>query len=220
MNETWAAVFPEFEATKLFQMSWSKSMYVVNHGLAPYFKSVLKTNLHKADFLVYSFDESLDDVTQTTEMDLYVRYWDPIENRVKLRYCDSTFLGHGRHADLLNHFKSITNDLPFENCHCVIDIGTCSLHTVHNTFRTGVEATDWNVKKGEKQSMVSSDKLVLTFPKQLSVKGIYRYSKIINDSLLWLISCRVQLFPAWFQVEWSWTAQWLSYSGSFRLVSL
>ena len=58
MNEILAAMFPEFEATKSFQMSLSKSMYVVNHGLAPYFKSVLKTNLHKADFLVYSFDES------------------------------------------------------------------------------------------------------------------------------------------------------------------
>ena len=90
-------------------MSRSKSMYV---GLALYFKSVLETNLHKADFLVYSFDESLNDVTQTTEMDLYVRYWDPIENRVKVRYYDSPFLGHGTHTDLLNHFKSITNDLP------------------------------------------------------------------------------------------------------------
>ena len=63
MNETLAAIFPEFEATKLFQMSRSKSVYVVNHGLAPYFKSVLKTNLCKADFIVYSFDESLNDIT-------------------------------------------------------------------------------------------------------------------------------------------------------------
>ena len=52
MNETLAAMFPEFGPTKLFQMSRSKSsMYVVNHGLAPYFKSVLKRNLHKAGYL-------------------------------------------------------------------------------------------------------------------------------------------------------------------------
>ena len=44
-------------------------MYVVNNGLAPYFKLVLKTNLHRADFLVYSFDKSLNDVTQTAEID-------------------------------------------------------------------------------------------------------------------------------------------------------
>ena len=52
MNETLVAMSPEFEATKSFQMNRSKSMYVVNHGLAPYFISVLKTNPHKADFLV------------------------------------------------------------------------------------------------------------------------------------------------------------------------
>ena len=69
INETLATMFPEFGATKLFQTSWSKSMYVVNNGLAPYFKLVLKTNLHRADFLVYSFDKSLNDVTQTTEID-------------------------------------------------------------------------------------------------------------------------------------------------------
>ena len=68
MNETLAAIFPEFEATELIQMSRSKSIYVENHGLAPYFKSVLKTDLHKTDFLVYSFDESLNDVMQTAEM--------------------------------------------------------------------------------------------------------------------------------------------------------
>ena len=87
-------------------------MYVVNHGLAPYFKSVLKTNRHKAEFLVYSFDESLNGVTQTAEMDFHVHYSDPVENRVKVRYYNSTFLGHRTHTDLLNHFRSVTNDLP------------------------------------------------------------------------------------------------------------
>ena len=52
MNETLVAMSPEFEATKSFQMNRSKSMYVVNPGLTPYLRLVLKTNLHKADFLV------------------------------------------------------------------------------------------------------------------------------------------------------------------------
>ena len=52
MNETLVAMSPEFEATKSFQMNRSKSMYVVNPGLTPYLILVLKTNLHKADFLV------------------------------------------------------------------------------------------------------------------------------------------------------------------------
>ena len=102
-------------------------------------------------------------------MDLYVHYWDPIENRVNVIYYDFTSIGQGTHTDL-----SITNDLPSnkfhqvsmdrpninlkfckeflrlykeENCYCLIDIGTCSLHTVYNSFRAWVEATDWNFKK-------------------------------------------------------------------------
>jgi hypothetical protein len=87
---------------------------------------------------------------------------------VKVRYYDSTFFGHGTHTDLLKHFKTVTDDLQSnkvyqismdgpnvnlkfynefsakfkeENCHSSIDIGTCSLHTVHNSFRTGAEKT-------------------------------------------------------------------------------
>ena len=44
-------------------------------------------------------------------------------------------------------YKKFSRLYKEENCHCLIDIGTCSLHTMHNSFRTGVEATGWNVKK-------------------------------------------------------------------------
>ena len=29
----------------------------------------------------------------------------------------------------------------------LIDIGTCSLHTLHRSFQTGEKTTDWNIKK-------------------------------------------------------------------------
>ena len=83
---------------------------------------------------------------------------------------------------LLNHFKSITNDLPSSNvyqvamdrpnvnsefykkilrlykeesCHFLIDIDTCSHCTVHNSFRTRVEATSWNVNNSPAPSCLS-----------------------------------------------------------------
>ena len=46
----------------------------------------------------------------------------------------------------LKFYKEFSRLYKEENCHCLIDIGTCGLHTVHNSFRTGVEATGWNVK--------------------------------------------------------------------------
>ena len=61
-------------------------MYVINHALAPCFKSLLLDSLKKSDIYVYSFDDSLNYVTQTCEMDLYIRYWDIIDNQVNVRY--------------------------------------------------------------------------------------------------------------------------------------
>ena len=45
-------------------------------------------------------------------------------------------------ADVNLHFyREFLKLYEKENCHGLIDIGTCSLHTVHNSFRTEVEAT-------------------------------------------------------------------------------
>ena len=53
MSQTLTAMYPEIHELKSFQMSRTKATYVVNHGLAPYFKSLLKNDLLKTDFLVY-----------------------------------------------------------------------------------------------------------------------------------------------------------------------
>ena len=57
------------------------------------------------------FDESLNEATQTSEGDLYVKFWDVNENKVNVRYFGSSFLGHGTHQNLLSHFSDITKDL-------------------------------------------------------------------------------------------------------------
>ena len=61
-------------------------MYLINHGLAPCFKSLLKTSIDRSDIFSFSFDESLNEATQTSEMDFYVRFWDVSENKVNVRY--------------------------------------------------------------------------------------------------------------------------------------
>ena len=76
MNDTFAAMFPDSDIAQQFSMGHTESMYVINHGLAPFFESQLTDDLEKSDIHVFSFDESLNDVTQTSEMDLYVRCWD------------------------------------------------------------------------------------------------------------------------------------------------
>ena len=117
--------------------------------------------------------------TQSSEMDLLVRYFDETEERVKTRYLDSQFLGHGTSIHLKMNFDETVTDLnpnkliqigmdgPNVNLkllkmiqterseneqHQLIDIGSCGLHTIHNSFKTGAQSTDWELKKTLKGS--------------------------------------------------------------------
>ena len=101
INEVFSVMFPDSKIASQFRMARSKAMYETNYGLAPYFKTILNDNLKLSDIHVYSFDESLNDVTQTSEMDLYLRCWDD----------GSSFLGHATHQDLLAHFTDVVKEL-------------------------------------------------------------------------------------------------------------
>ena len=67
----------------------------------PYFKGCLSDDISEYEYFVVSFDESLNATVQDCEMDLLVRYWDSIKNRVQVRYWNSMFFGRGTHAGLL-----------------------------------------------------------------------------------------------------------------------
>ena len=67
--------------------------------------------VRKADIVVLLFDESLNSKTQTCEMDVIVRYWDKDLELVKSRYLGSSFLGHARAKDLLEHLSKLTEEI-------------------------------------------------------------------------------------------------------------
>ena len=72
---------------------------------------MLNDNFQKSNIHVFCIDESLNEVTPTYEMDMYIRYWNDNSNTVNVRYCGLSFLGHGIHQDSLHHFNSLTKDL-------------------------------------------------------------------------------------------------------------
>ena len=111
LSETLSAMFPDSKIAGSFSMARTKSMYAINHGICPNFKSLLLSSLSQSNIHVYSFDESLNNITQTCEMDLYVRYWDIVCSQVKVRYFESSFLGHGTSSDILGHFSKIIKDM-------------------------------------------------------------------------------------------------------------
>ena len=170
-------IFP-CQNSKLFQLG-PKLKYITNFGIASYFKSVLLERIKESSCYVISYDESLNKKTQSSEMDLLVRYFDKTEERVKTSNLDSQFLGHGTSIDLKRNFDETVKDLnpnkliqigmddPNVNLkllktiqterseneqHQVIDLGSCGLHTIHNSFKTGAQSTDWELKKTLKGS--------------------------------------------------------------------
>ena len=117
------------------------------------------------DFVLL-FDESLNKITHTKQMDIHVRYWQQENNQVQTRYMKSVYMGHGTADDMMEHFdKGVSNvkgllhnllqlsmDGPnvnwkFHRMFCenlekdcksnIIDIGSCGLHIVHGAFKNG-----------------------------------------------------------------------------------
>ena len=43
--------------------------------------------------------------------------------------------------------EKINEERTLNEFHCLIFIGSCGLHTIHTAFRSGVEATEWSIKK-------------------------------------------------------------------------
>ena len=140
---------------------------MVNWGLAPYFKEKLVEDVTRSKFPLVGFEESLNHIIQTSQMDIAVRFWDV--NRVQKRHCDSFFMGHTTENDLLQHFTNITepmNDSSIihlsmerpsvnhkfyrdlkeyrerEKLPEMINFGSCDLHILHAAFKSVFESTD------------------------------------------------------------------------------
>ena len=57
-------VFPDSKIAKSFELGATKLKYVIDFGIAPYFRDILYNHLQKSDCFVIYFDESLNDYTQ------------------------------------------------------------------------------------------------------------------------------------------------------------
>ena len=166
-------MFPDSFIAKSFKMGPDKLRYVVNFGLPPYFKTALEQQVKNSECISVSFDDSLNNVMQDSEMDIVVWYFDT-SDKVVVRYWDSSFLGHRTHLDILRHFnettanlnpskifqvsmdglsvnwkflEKLTNERKDKDFHQLTDIGSCGLHIIHGAFKTGAEASEWNLKE-------------------------------------------------------------------------
>ncbi|KAH8026422.1 hypothetical protein HPB51_020406 [Rhipicephalus microplus] len=67
-------MFPTSEVAAKVQLGKDKVGYPICHGIAPYFRNMLLSSLVNVPYLVVCFDEALNKVTQTQQMDVLIRY--------------------------------------------------------------------------------------------------------------------------------------------------
>ena len=99
------AMAPGYEPFKHFKMSKDKVRYLIVYGLAPFFKSILLDTLNRSPFLTLMFDESLNYNVQANQMDIQIRYWDPIDGKAVTQYVDSKFIQRGNADNLSSALK-------------------------------------------------------------------------------------------------------------------
>ena len=170
-DKLFSLMFPDSKIAQSFTCGRDKIAYLIYFGLAPFFQNALFDKLKTVSTFVILFDETLNKFTQTKQMDLYVRFWHDEAQIVITKYFGSLFLGHAT-ADVMKtqfllkcsnlnlnrlfqlsmdgqnvnwSFYSKVMEEIFGNTVKAVDIGSCGLHVVHNSFRAGFEAAQWNL---------------------------------------------------------------------------
>ncbi|KAJ8050248.1 hypothetical protein HOLleu_03380 [Holothuria leucospilota] len=160
---------PDSEIAKSMTFGETKSMYMACFGLAPYFSKLLEKKAKEQPFVLL-FDESLNRELQKKQLDIHFCVWD--DNKVSTRYYTSDFLGHACTVDIIDSFdKNVAKTLTYKNLQVsmdgpnvnwsvfkklseklaaeydtsVVDIGSCGLHTMHNSVRAAFKETGWDL---------------------------------------------------------------------------
>ena len=104
VSELFQVMFSDSQIAKDFQMSRTKMANIINFGIAPtyiinfatapYFLEILASELKSCNYYSISLDESQNDITQTCQTDVHVRYWSSSKNQICMRYLDSKFICH------------------------------------------------------------------------------------------------------------------------------
>lgn len=102
ISELFKCMFPDSDIAKTFTCGPDKTAYIAKFGLAIHIKGELVSKVNKSPFVLV-FDESLNETTETKQLDVHVRFWN--EGQVQSRYLGSQFMGHSTAQDLLSHLK-------------------------------------------------------------------------------------------------------------------
>lgn len=170
-SRLFTAMFPDSQIAAKFACGERKCAYIATFGLAPYIKRLLLKEVSLQTAYVVLFDESLNHILQSKQMDLHVRLWEGAE--VKTKYIGSEFLGHSTAADIVDKMCNALSEMGIHNLiqlsmdgpnvnwkvfemlqkemqkqvdKSLLNIGSCGLHIIHNAFKAGSNATGWDIE--------------------------------------------------------------------------
>jgi len=161
-TDVFKRMFKKCSTAQDMTLKKDKMGYVITYGLGPHFRQKLFDDIHPDHPFSVSYDESLNKISQKCQMDVMLTFWSKSKEETCTMYVGSAFLGHTTAAELLKGLKSVVNldemkrminlamDGPNVNWKMyrdllaelkvlflveLISIGSCGLHTTHNSFK-------------------------------------------------------------------------------------
>lgn len=164
-NQLFAKMFHDSKIASNYRMSYTKCQYVVEFALKTFILQNLCDDFRDTAF-TFKFDESTT-VQVKKQYDGHIQYYSKRFERVINHFCGSMFVGHCTSEQLRNHFfefgaklnwkinyllhlgmdgpyvnkkfqEELIAELKGVHGKTILDVSTCSLHPVHNSFEKGL----------------------------------------------------------------------------------
>ena len=108
-------ICPDSQIIKQVHLHRTKLVYIVNHGLAPYYKEKAISSVKEAAYFVSSSDEPFNSQSNKKQLDAHVNFFDDKSNRVEWKYIGSFFIGHGDAETCLKSLIDVLGNLDYVN---------------------------------------------------------------------------------------------------------
>ena len=104
-------MFKDSRIAPSFAVVSTKCSYLINFGLAPYFKLLLEESLKETPYYLCCFDKSHNSLIKKGQMYFHLRFWENTTNTVSTRYCNSEFLQKAVAVEMHQKFESYSKGL-------------------------------------------------------------------------------------------------------------
>lgn len=156
-------MFTDSKIAKDFTCCKTKASYLISDGLGPHFKENLLNEIRNNEvFYSLIVDETPLPEKRCQQFDLLIRFYSNFDGRVTTQHLQSSHIGHGTADVMFDVVNNVLEELPKDKLLCffsdgpnvmkrlktkvkdlndkMLDIPTCCLHKVHNSFSTALSA--------------------------------------------------------------------------------